>query len=173
MLRLYGEALLPHVRSPIDLSVMTPVSAVCLGAFLRSTPDAAFLVEAFASSFHIPHLPVTVRLTSCNHQSAHAHAAFLDEYNGEELAARCISGPFLSPPHPLFISLPLGVTPKKEPGAFRVIHDLSYPLGRSVNSLIPQDLVMVSYKDFDHVSNLIVQAGPSAFIAKVDIQSAI
>lgn len=61
---------------------------------------------------------------------------------------------------------------KKKPGASQVIHDLSYPQSRSVNSLIPPDITVVSYEDFDHVSNLIVQAEPSAFTAKVDVQSA-
>lgn len=62
--------------------------------------------------------------------------------------------------------------PKKEPGAFRVIHDLSYPKGRSVNDLIPGSLTTVQYEDFDHVSHLIFSAGRCAFISKVDIQNA-
>ena len=37
-----------------------------------------------------------------------------------------------------FISSPLGLVPKHD-GGLRRIHDLSYPLGRSVNAHIPQD----------------------------------
>lgn len=86
-----------------------------------------------------------------------------------ELAAGRIIGPFSSPPCPNFVSSPLGVIPKKEPGSFRVIHDLSLPKGQSINDLIPNSL---TYEDFDHVSSLIMAAGASALVAKVDIQSA-
>lgn len=71
-----------------------------------------------------------------------------------------------------FVSSPLGVVPKKDPGSFRIIHDLSFPTGQSVNDLIPQDLTSVVYEDFDHVASLVVAAGKGALIAKVDIQSA-
>lgn len=81
-------------------------------------------------------------------------------------------GPFLSPPHPLFIASPLGVIPKKEPGSFRVIQDLSFPKGCAINDLIPNHLTGVSYEDFEHVLRLISQAGEAALVAKVDTQSA-
>lgn len=79
-------------------------------------------------------------------------------------------GPFLSPPHDDFVSSPLGVIPKKEPNSFRVIHDLSFPKGRSINDTIPNDLKAVSYEDFDHVVSLMVARGAGSLIAKVDYQ---
>lgn len=83
-----------------------------------------------------------------------------------------LSGPSLSPPHPLFICSPLGVIPKKEPGSFQVINDLSYSKGHSVNDLIPPDITSVSYKDFHHVASLVYSAGKGALLAKADIEVA-
>lgn len=61
---------------------------------------------------------------------------------------------------------------KKDPGSFRVIHDLSFSKGQAVNDRIPNHLTLVSYKDFDHVASLIVSQGVGCLIAKVDIKSA-
>lgn len=100
------------------------------------------------------------------------HAFVLDKYTLNERLAGRISGPFSSPPHPQFIVSPLGVVPKKELGAFQVIHDFSYPKGWVVNDLIPQDLTSVVDEDLDHVSALALSKGQGALTAKVDIQAA-
>lgn len=94
------------------------------------------------------------------------------EYIRSEREAGQIIGPFTVPPHPLFISSPLGVILKEEPGSSRVIHDLSYPEGAAVNDLIPNRMMGVSFDDFDYVARLINLAGRASLIAKVDIQSA-
>lgn len=88
-----------------------------------------------------------------------------------EITEGRLLGPFAEPPHPHFVCSPLGVVLKKEPGSFRVIHDLSFPKGQSVNDMIPNHLTSVSYEDFDHMVSLIVQQGLGAPIAKVDIKS--
>lgn len=95
----------------------------------------------------------------------------MDEYISQELMAGRIVGPFTSlPPH--CIVSPLGLVPKQDPGAFRVIHDLSFPKGRGVNDLIPNHLIAVSYEDFEFVMRIVRAAGQGALISKVDIQNA-
>lgn len=69
------------------------------------------------------------------------------------------------------VSSPLDIVPQKEPGSYRVRHDLSFPKSSSVNDLIPNSLTSVQYEDFDYVTQLIVKAGERAYIAKVDIQN--
>lgn len=81
------------------------------------------------------------------------------EYIQTELSQGQLLGPFLELPHSSFISMPLGVVPKKEPGYFRVIHDLSFPIGCSVTDLISNNLSAVSYADFYYVVSLIVSQG--------------
>lgn len=170
------KRLLPSPNSQPQLSlystVTTPILPQKLKQFLRSFPFSSFLCTGFTHGFHVPHFSLRMSFTNHNHQSALLHQDFLDQYISRELSARRISGPFRTPPHPHFISSPLGVIPKKEPGAFRVIHDLSYPKGRAVNDLISDSLTSVQYEDFDHVAKLIFMAGRGAFISKVDIQNA-
>nr|XP_033795814.1 uncharacterized protein LOC117358235 [Geotrypetes seraphini] len=67
---------------------------------------------------------------------------------------------------------PLAVIPKKEPGKFRLIHNLSRPVGSSVNDGIPRDLCTVRYSSVDCALRLILRAGRGALLAKVDIESA-
>ena len=61
----------------------------------------------------------------------------------KELAAGRIVGPFDSPPFETFRVSPLGIVPKKLPGEFRLIHQLSYPEGLSVNDGIPKKLANI------------------------------
>lgn len=146
-----------------------PVSHHQLSIILQGHPDAIFLQQGFKEGFHIPHVDLQLLLSIRNHALVRSHATFLREYIQEELLAGRIVGPFRGPPSPTFISSPLGVIPKKESGAFHVIHDLSYPKGRSVNDLIPNSLTFVVYEDFDHVVSLINAVGAGALLAKVDI----
>ena len=67
---------------------------------------------------------------------------------------------------------PLGLIPKSEPGKFRVIHDLSFPKGDSVNSGIPKESCSVSYEDYDYLVSLLTSVGQGCFIAKADIKAA-
>ena len=55
-------------------------------------------------------------------------------------------GPFREPPvNSAFRISPLGVVPKKVPGEFLVIHNLSHPDGNSVNEYIPREFPTVHY----------------------------
>lgn len=161
----------PDIPSHL-LRPCTPVDPDKLAVILGDHPQAHFLIQGFREGFRIPHKPVLISRSSRNHKSAREHHDVLTRYIASECEAGRIIGPFNSPPHDLFISSPLGVIPKKEPGSFRIIHDLSYPKGCAVNDLIPNHLTSVSYEDFDHVADLINRAGKAALVAKVDIQSA-
>lgn len=104
-------------------------------------------------------------LVSHNHSSAYQNSSFLEAYIQAESQARQISGPCHKPPHFASVSSPFGIIPKKEPGCFRVIHDLSYPKGQSYNDLILREFTSVLYKDFDYVSALALAAGKGCLIA--------
>ena len=90
----------------------------------------------------------------------------------KELAASRIAWPFRSPPFPSFRVSPLGVLPKKVPGAFRLIHHLSFPKGRSVNNGIAAEDTSVRYATVADAIRIIKLAGPGCFLAKTDIKSA-
>lgn len=83
-----------------------------------------------------------------------------------------VAGPFQQPPFKHFVVSPLGVVNKTEPGAFRLIHHLSYPEGDSVNHWLGEGACSVSYCSLDMAVDLVRRAGRGAWLAKADIESA-
>ena len=66
-----------------------------------------------------------------------------------------------------------GVIPKKhQPGKWRLISDLSYPEGRSVNDLITPKWCSLSYISVEQVATEALLKGKGALIAKIDVKSA-
>ena len=100
------------------------------------------------------------------------NSSVVDHMIASELALGRIAGPFSAPPFKDFVISPLGLIPKKEPGAFRLIHDLSFPKGDSVNSGIPREYCSVSYEDYDYFVSILAHEGRGCYIAKADIESA-
>jgi hypothetical protein len=109
---------------------------------------------------------------SKNHRSALEHSLVIQEFISKGIELGRIAGPFPSPPFPHFVSSPLGVVPKSEPGKFRVIHDLSFPKQDSVNLTIPEENSRVQYDSIDVITELLRKFGPGALMAKTDIQDA-
>ena len=83
-----------------------------------------------------------------------------------------MAGPFTHQPFPVFIISPLGLIPKKVPGEYRLIHDLSFPRNLSVNSHIDPSFTKVSYQDLDHAISTILSLGKNSLIAKADLKDA-
>ena len=67
---------------------------------------------------------------------------------------------------------PLCLVPKKTPGEFRVIHDLSFPKGNSVNSHIAREECAVQYETLDVCIEIIQRIGRGCLISKADLQDA-
>jgi hypothetical protein len=107
-----------------------------------------------------------------NHPSALDHPHIVDSKLAKEISAGRILGPFRTPPFPDLVCSPLGLVPKKAPNEFRLIHNLSFPRGDSINEGIPQEFSAVSYQDLDHCISIIQSIGPGTLIAKGDLESA-
>ena len=162
---------LAHVASnPLP----TPVNANNLQHALQGYDPAetTFLVDGFIHGFHINYFGTPSLSSLHNHPSASAHRDIVAQKLAKELSLGRIAGPFSSPPFLNFQSSPLGVVPKKEPNAFRLIHDLSYPHGNSINEGIPKEFSTVTYETLDHVLSLLSQFGRGALLAKTDIEDA-
>ena len=112
---------------------------------------------------------LTHRATPCNHPSLLENLSVAKEMLHKELALGRIAGPFTSIPFYNLVVSPLGLIPKTQPGKFRIIHDLSFPKGDSVNSGIPQEFCSVTYEDYDYFVSLLTSVGRGCFIAKADI----
>ena len=107
-----------------------------------------------------------------NHKSARDNIDIVNSKLTKEISMGRIKGPFLKPPFTNFISSPLGLVPKKEIGQYRLIHDLSYPKGDSVNSHIPEEFTSVSYQNIETVIELVQYYGFNCLMSKADIKDA-
>ena len=67
---------------------------------------------------------------------------------------------------------PFGVIPKKGEGKWRLIVNLSFPEGHSVNDFIPEAPSSVSYVTVDMIADRIAELGQGTMMAKLDVKSA-
>jgi hypothetical protein len=83
------------------------------------------------------------------------------------------AGPFPSPPFNTFRGSPLGAFPKKRSSSkIRVINDLSWPPGKSINDGIDTDDCKVQYMRIDDVVQYIRTLGKGTLLAKLDLEDA-
>ena len=80
-------------------------------------------------------------------------------------------GPFTSIPIPNLRVNPVGLV-QKQKGNFRLITNLSFPAGNSVNEYIDNKFKHVKYSSFDNAVNFVKAIGTGALLAKADISSA-
>ena len=69
----------------------------------------------------------------------------VDEYLSKEVDLGWVVGPLEPAVFPDVVTNRFGVIPKKHPGKWRLIVDLSHPRGRSVNDGIEKELCSLSY----------------------------
>ena len=100
------------------------------------------------------------------------HPEEVDRHIEKELKAGRIAGPFKEPPFVKFQSSPIGLVEKKEKGSFRMIQNLSYPLGCSINDQIDADYASVRYSTIQEAVNLVDKVGPGAYMSKTDVKNA-
>lgn len=112
------------------------------------------------------------RVSQKNHKSALDNADKVFEKLAKESLKHRIAGPFKKPPFVNLVCSPLGLVPKNVAGKFRLIHDLSFPKGQSVNSLIPPENSAVKYDNIDSVIQLIRHFGRGCLLSKCDIEDA-
>ena len=96
----------------------------------------------------------------------------VDKKVKNELLKGRIEGPFSSSPLNNLKISPLAIIPKRQQNSFRLIHDLSFPRGNSVNSHIPTEFSKVTYETLDHIVALVQKFGKDSLISKVDIEDA-
>ena len=102
------------------------------------------------------------------------HPEVVRKYLATEVAQGRKAGPFLQPPFDTLVGSPMGVIEKKRsnPVKFRIIHDLSWPAGASVNDHIDPEKFRCFYASFDDAVNLVKRRGVGALMAKLDLTDA-
>ena len=96
----------------------------------------------------------------------------LDSHIQKELEAGRVAGPYSFPPFNHFQCSPIGLVEKKEKGKFRMIHNLSFPEGESVNDQISEDWSAVRYANICSAIDLVISTCNKAFMAKTDVKHA-
>ena len=104
-----------------------------------------FLSDGFTHGFSLHFHGIRESSQAKTLLSAVQNPTIVDAKIAKELAAGRLAGPFDSPLISPFVVSPLGVVPKKSPGAFRLIHHLSFPRGASVNDGIFHENSTVCY----------------------------
>lgn len=130
------------------------------------------LINGFRQGFKLGTVGEISNKLPKNHKSALENPTQVDAKLAIESLRGRIAGPFQSPPFVNMVFSPLGLVPKGDTGKFRLIHDLSYPKGHSVNSLIPLENSTVQYEGLDQVIKLVKRFGKGAMMAKTDIEDA-
>lgn len=129
------------------------------------------LISGFKDGFPLGSERKAESRTCNNHNSALTNPTAVYEKLAKESLAGRIAGPFKKPPFKDLVCSPLGLVPKSD-GKYRLIHDLSFPKGHSVNSDIPIENSAVSYDSIDHIIRLVKINGYGALMAKTDIENA-
>ena len=113
-----------------------------------------------------------------NHKGAREFPEFIDKYLERECDAMRIVGPFSENPLsvPLVVS-PMNTVPKSSADERRVIVDLSWPLGASVNEGISKEkylgeIIDLHYASVEQVCEMVLSVGPGAVIYKRDLRHA-
>ena len=92
----------------------------------------------------------------------------------KDLSKGRVSGPFDEIPHPDFVASPLGAFRRKRSGKVRVIHDLSWPPGNSINDGINPDDYSLQYISVDYAVQLCLDIGLGrpVYLAQLDLMDA-
>ena len=95
------------------------------------------------------------------------HSSLIDKYLAKEVFLERVFGPTHVPHLPNLQMSRFGVIPKKD-GGWRLILDLSFPLGHSVNDGIYEEEYSFAYSKISHATSLNGKTGRGALIGKVD-----
>lgn len=105
--------------------------------------------------------------------SASLHPSGIDQYLLTELEKGRVAGLYSISPIPNLHVIHFGVIPKKyQPRKWRLILDISTPMGHSVNRSIPREPFSLQYLKVDNVINMVMSYGWGALMAKFDVESA-
>jgi hypothetical protein len=152
----------------------SPVSGKTLCAYLSGYDPTklSYLKRGFSEGFRLNFEGKVASYTCRNLASVNSNKAVVRDKIEKEIRTGRVAGPFDSPPFPNFRSSPIGVVPKKTPGEFRMIQDLSSPHGNSVNDGIPAEAKTVHYASIQDAITKIKALKNPVFLAKTDIKSA-
>ena len=119
-----------------------------------------------------------LKSTFVSHKSAIQFPEHVTNYLQEEGSERAIFGPYTNPPFGQNSHIsPFITRPKPDTKKRRVIVDLSFPQGYSVNDQVPRGIYMntvfkLHYPNIDLITQKLAKLGPGCHVYKVDLSRA-
>ena len=166
--------------SPVDFriaEIKTPLVLLAWKEKLARHPDkeyAEYILKGIEEGF-CTGVDSRRSMTSSrrNMLSAQQHPEVITQYIVKQVADGNILGAFSRETAPRVHINRIGAIPKKhQPGKWRIITDLSYPEGQSVNDSIDPECCSMSYITVDQIARAALKLGRGTLIAKIDIKSA-
>ena len=178
---LHLEAMRPAqaVTDPRLLGIHSPLQVDEWSELLKAHPDqqyVAFLLRGMTFGFRVGfNRAQKLRPAKRNMKSALERPSVIQDYLEQESSQQTNLGPFCPQDmkHLSIHTSKFGVIPKKHaPGKWRLIVDLSSPDNHSVNDGIDPALTSLSYTRIEQVVQTVLDLGPGAQLAKIDVKSA-
>ena len=158
---------LDRITSPVKVDNLSKL----LSGFTPTDKD--ILISGFKNGFRLGSNKLSYsNLIPKNHQSVTNEPDIVSTKILKEINMQRYLGPFDAIPFDNVVISPLGLVPKKELNSYRLIHDLSFPEGFSVNSDIPQEASSVQYQNIENAIHLVKENGYNCLMAKADIEEA-
>jgi hypothetical protein len=157
------------------LSVNTPLRAAAWHRHLSTFMDSDWAHRLVHDIIHGVDIGYrgrrTMRITSPNFTEGGAEQQAVSTDIANEVALGRIAGPYDSSPFPYFRCSPIKTVAKKGSTVkYRVIHHLSYPHGRSVNSSTADWPCPLAR--FAQAVDIVRRLGQGCFMAKADVKAA-
>ena len=125
-----------------------------------------------------PHNEKDLESGEINHSSAMKYPAHVETYLTTEMSQKAIYGPFQDPPYGETTHIsPFMSRDKADSETRRIITDLSWPLGASVNHFTPHNIYndtvyKLTYPNVDNITNCLASLGEGAVMYKIDLSRA-
>ena len=130
----------------------------------------AYIIHGFTQDFRLGSEGDPSSNSERIHTSTKENPRAVKSKLDRELSLKRFSHPSPSKPFESLICSPLGLIPKKMPGEFRIIYDLSFPAGSSVNDQIPEWYSKVHYESIEDIIKLVKRFGCNSLMANTDIE---
>ena len=144
---------------------------------LSAHPDRAFaryIADGLQNGFRIGFQRRSpLRSATANMESARQHSDVVRRYIADERQKGHMLGPFAPGLYPSLHISRFGVIPKgHSTKKWRLITDLSFPNGHSVNDGIDPGLCTLAYTTVDVVAGIVAKLGKGSLLGKIDIEAA-
>ncbi len=162
-------------QHPQQPRLPTPIVVAQLKQYLARAPTdlREYVITGFSQGFKLGYSGTPNNNIVRNATSVRDNMVITRQLVQKEIDKGRFAGPYSSPPFDSFQTSPLSIKPKKCPGEYRLVLDLSAPYDdTSVNKNIDKKWASVHYASIMDAVDILLRLGRGSFMAKTDIESA-